>query len=78
MAVHKIPIERLTPDTLRGVIEEFISRSGTDYGEKEASPERSYQQVKHKLEHGLAVLVYDDEAETTNILQADNPSLRTL
>ncbi|MGA3172929.1 MAG: YheU family protein [Syntrophorhabdales bacterium] len=73
MAVHIIPIERLSPEALRGVIEEFISRDGTDYGEKEALPERSFRQVQHNLEKGLAVLVYDEETETTNILPADHP-----
>ncbi len=78
MAAHIIPIDRLSPQAVKGVIEEFISRDGTDYGEKEASPERSFWQVKHRLETGLAVLVYDDETETTNILPADNPILKTI
>jgi len=76
MAIHIIPVNRLSPEALRGVIDEFISREGTDYGEREASPETSYRQVKHKLEQGLAVLIFDDETETTNIFLADNPVLR--
>jgi uncharacterized protein YheU (UPF0270 family) len=78
MAVHIIPIKRLSREALRGVIEEFISRDGTDYGEKEASPERSFSQVKHKLEKGLAILIYDEETETTNILPADDPIIRRI
>lgn len=78
MAVHIIPIDRLSPEALKGVIEEFISREGTDYGEREASRERSFREVKRKLETGLAVLVFDDETETTNIFQADNPILKTI
>jgi uncharacterized protein YheU (UPF0270 family) len=78
MAIHIIPIDRLSPEALQGVIEEFISREGTDYGEIEASPETSYRQVKHRLEKGLAVLIFDDETETTNIFPADNPNLRKI
>lgn len=78
MAAHSIPIDRLSPEALRGAIEEFISRDGTDYGEKEAQPEMSFRQIKHKLETGLAVLIYDDETETTNIVQADNPVLKMI
>lgn len=36
MSVHKIPVHKLSPEALQGVIEEFITRAGTDYGEIEA------------------------------------------
>lgn len=78
MSIHIIPVHKLSPEALKGVIEEFISRDGTDYGEIEASTETNYQQVKHQLQKGLAVLVFDDEAETTNIFMADNPILKKL
>jgi uncharacterized protein len=78
MAVHKIPISQLSPDALQGVVEEFISRNGTDYGEIEASRETKFRQVKCKLETGAAVLIFDDESETTHIFSADDPVLRKL
>ncbi len=78
MSIHIIPVDRLSPEALRGVIEEFVSREGTDYGEREVSQETSFKQVKHKLEKGLAVLVFDDETDTTNIFLADNPVLRKI
>jgi uncharacterized protein YheU (UPF0270 family) len=53
MSVHKIPVNKLSAEALQGVIEEFISRNGTDYGEIEASRETNSRQVKHKLETGL-------------------------
>ncbi|MGD0235085.1 MAG: YheU family protein [Syntrophorhabdales bacterium] len=76
MSIHIIPVNRLSLEALQGVIEEFISREGTDYGEIEVSPETRFRQVRHKLERGLAVLIFDDETETTNIFLADNPILR--
>jgi uncharacterized protein YheU (UPF0270 family) len=78
MSVHKIPVNKLSPEALQGVIEEFISRAGTDYGEVEASTETKFRQVKQKLETGSAVLIFDDETETTNIFLADDPVLRKL
>lgn len=78
MSFHVIPVSKLSPEALHGVIEEFISRGGTDYGEIEASPESNFRQVKHQLEKGLAVLVYDDESETTNMLLHDDPLLKKL
>jgi uncharacterized protein len=78
MSIHIIPVDKLSAKALRGVIEEYISREGTDYGEKEASMEAKFGQLKHKLEKGLAVIVFDDKAETTNILMADNPVLKKI
>jgi uncharacterized protein YheU (UPF0270 family) len=78
MSVYIIPVNKLSSKALLGVIEEFISRNGTDYGEIEASPEANVRQVKDKLKKGLAVLVFDDETETTNIFLADNPILKKI
>jgi uncharacterized protein YheU (UPF0270 family) len=78
MSIHKIPVNKLSPEALQGVINEFISRDGTDYGEMEISPETNFKQVKDKLETGLAVLIFDDETETTNIFLANDPVLKTL
>ncbi len=78
MSIHKIPVQKLSPEALRGVIEEFISRDGTDYGEVEASPETRFKQAKYKLETGVAVLIFDDVAETTNVFLADDPILKKL
>lgn len=78
MSIHIIPADKLSAEALQGIIEEFISRGGTDYGAVAASPETNFKQVKYKLEKGLAVLVFDDEAETTNILLHDNPVLKKI
>jgi uncharacterized protein len=78
MSIHIIPTNKLSPQALQGVIEEFISRNGTDYGEKESSLETNFRQVKYKLEIGSAVLVFDDKTKTTNIFLADAPVLKGL
>jgi hypothetical protein len=78
MSIYKIPVNKLSPEALRGVIEEFISRDGTDYGEIEVPMETKFRQVKYELESGLAILIFDDEAETTNIFSTDDPVLKTL
>ena len=78
MSVHKISIHKLSSGALNGVIEEFITRAGTDYGEAEASQETKFRQVKSKLETGSAILIFDEETETTNIFLADDPVIKTL
>ena len=78
MSIHRIPVNKLSHEALQGVIEEYISRDGTDYGKIEVPTEMKFRYVKQKLEKGFAVLIFDDEAETTNILLAYDPILKKL
>jgi uncharacterized protein len=78
MAIHRIPVNKLSSKALRGVIEEFISRAGTDYGEKDVPMETKFRHVRYKLENRLAVLIFDDVSETTNIFLADDPILKKI
>jgi len=78
MAIHIIPVKKLSAAALKGVIEEFVTRRGTDYGAVEAALETKVKQVKNRLKDGSAVLVFDDETETTNIFLADDPILKTV
>ncbi len=78
MSIHIIPVNKLSSHALKGVIEEFISRNGTDYGAIEASLDTSFMQVKSKLKDGSAVLVFDEVTETTNIFLADDPILKKI
>ena len=78
MAIHKIPVNKLSSRALKGVIEEFISREGTDYGETEVPIETKFRYAKQKLENGSAVLIFDDVIETTNIFLSDDPVLKKL
>ena len=78
MSTIKIPIDRLKPDILMSVIEEFITRSGTDYGEREVPTDIKIKEVRHLLETGLAVLLYDEETETCNIFLVDDPVVRSM
>jgi uncharacterized protein YheU (UPF0270 family) len=78
MSVHKIPVNKLSPKALQRVIEEFIPRDGTDYGETEVPTEAKFRRVESKLETGSAVLIFDDETETTNIFLVNDPVLKKL
>lgn len=78
MSIHIIPVNKLSSHALKGVIEEFVTRRGTDYGAVEAELETKVKQVKNRLQDGSAVLVFDDETETTNIFLADDPVLKKI
>ncbi len=66
----KIPYQQLPPDTVYSLVEEFVTRSGTDYGEHEVSLEQKVQQVIHQLENKDAVIVFDPVTETCSVLAA--------
>ncbi len=66
-----IPLEQINKDTLTAIIEDFILREGTDYGEIDASKEDKVAQVKMQLQQGSAVIVYSELHESINILPRD-------
>lgn len=65
-----IPHQELSTDALHALIEEFVTRSGTDYGVSEASLDEKVQQVQRQLEKGEVVIVYDAAMESCNITSA--------
>lgn len=67
----------LRSDALRGVIEEFVLREGTDYGygasvssesERAVSLDGKVAQVMGQLERGDVLLVYDEQTETCDLI----------
>ena len=78
MTAVKIPYDQLSPEALDGVIEEFVTRDGTDYGEVEVPLEIKIFQVLGQLKCGKAVIVFDQKIETCNILKSDDPVLKAL
>ena len=62
-----IPHHLLSPDALRGVIEAFVTREGTDYGTHEVSLATKVVQVRQQLDAGTAVIVYDEDTESCTI-----------
>ncbi len=78
MSIHRIPVNRLSPVALQGVIKEYATRDGTDYGDAEISLEQKIKYVRDRLKDGSAVLIFDDKTETTNILLANDPVLQNL
>ncbi|HEY2454276.1 MAG TPA: YheU family protein [Scandinavium sp.] len=63
-----IPWQDLAPETLDSLIESFVLREGTDYGEHERSLEDKVADVKQQLKRGDVVLVWSELHETVNIM----------
>jgi uncharacterized protein YheU (UPF0270 family) len=65
-----VPANFLSPDALSGLIEEFVTRDGTDYGETEVSMQERVDQVRAQIERGEALILFDSTTETTTIIAA--------
>ena len=63
-----IPHGELSADALRGVLESFVLREGTDYGEREISLEQKVAQVLRQLERGEAQIVFDATLQSVDIV----------
>lgn len=63
----EIPYNALSAHALASVIEEFITREGTEYGEIELSLAQKVDQVKRQLERGEIYLSFDPLTETCHL-----------
>ena len=63
-----IPHTDLSAEALRGVMESFVLREGTDYGEREISLDQKVAQVLRQLERGEARIIFDAELESVDIV----------
>jgi len=63
----EIPHRQLSAEALRGVIESFVLREGTDYGEREVSLEAKIAQVLRQLQRGEARILYDPLSHSIDI-----------
>ena len=65
----EIPYTELSRDALRGVIEEFVSREGTEYGQREYTLEDKIKRVMRQLESGEVKLFFDEQSQTCNLVR---------
>ena len=64
----EIPYTELSPDTLRSLIEEFVSREGTDYGQSAYTIDDKVRHVMRQLENKRAYINYDADSASCNIV----------
>lgn len=66
-----IPWQNLSDDALDGIIDSFVLREGTDYGEQEKSFTAKKQDVLNQIKSESIVIVYSELHESINLMQAD-------
>lgn len=64
----EVPHGALSADALRGVVESFVLREGTDYGERDVPFERKVADVMRQLERGEAAIMYDPGSDSIDIV----------
>jgi uncharacterized protein YheU (UPF0270 family) len=63
-----IPHTELSPEALTAVIESFVLREGTDYGERDVPFDTKVMQVRRQLERREAEIVFDPDTESVGIV----------
>ena len=63
----EVPYGELSAELLHAVVESFVLREGTDYGEREYSFEDKVAHVMRQLKKGEAKILFDPESESVTI-----------
>ena len=68
----RIPHTALSPESLRAVVEEFITREGTEYGARDYSLDEKVRHVMGQLEREEVIIEYDPDSQTCNLVGRDS------
>ncbi len=68
MTQLEIPWDSLSTTALLGVIEEFVTREGTEYGASEVSLDCKCRQILEQLQAGQARITFDDVKHSCSIV----------
>ncbi|MDF1780285.1 MAG: YheU family protein [Alcanivoracaceae bacterium] len=70
-----VPWSQVPPESLQSLIEEYVTRDGTDYGEHEISLERRVEQMMAQLKRKEVVIWFDQVTETITLMSAQDATL---
>ena len=62
-----VPWDRVSPSALQGILEEYVTREGTEYGPTDVPLEDKVRQVRRQLEKGEVVVLFDLTSQTVNL-----------
>jgi len=63
-----IPYQSLDTETLHNLIESFILREGTDYGETEISLASKSQQLLEQIKSGTVLILFSELSESVTLI----------
>ena len=72
MPTHiEVPHGSLSREAIEGLVEEFVTREGTDYGERVHTLDEKREAVLRQIERGDVAIVFDFESESTTLVRRD-------
>lgn len=71
MRYLELPWQSVPSDTLHNLLEEWCSRDGTDYGEREVPLAARVQQLVTALRQKQVVLVYDQDSQSHAVMSLE-------
>ncbi len=63
-----VPLDQINPDTLRNMVNEFVTREWSELSDSGYSLDNKIDQVIQQLKEGKAKVVFDLKSETCNII----------
>jgi len=75
VAFVEVPWQKLSQEALLGLIEEFITRDGTDYGARELSLEEKTDEAMLRIKNYSILIVYDEASETCQLINSEDKKL---
>ena len=67
----RIPWQELSAETLDVLLEEIVTRDGTDYGRSEKSVLEKVTHARNQLKAGYAVILWDSEMESASLVSKE-------
>ena len=67
----QVPVDRLAADVRNALLEEYASRDGTDYGERELNLAEKVANLERQLADGELCILYESESEQWDLLPAE-------
>ena len=62
-----IPPTSLSPEILNNILEEFITREGTDYGNIELSLSDKVKRLMPQILNGNVLIIFDEKSESIQL-----------
>ena len=63
-----IPYNQLSEETLQALIEDFVTRDGTDYGWEEMSTQEKADHLLAQLRSGKLLISYNEEFQSCGLV----------
>ena len=71
LAPVQVPVQSIQKATLSRLVEEFVTRDGTDYGSHEIPTEKKVSRAMAALHAGKAIIVFDPNTGSVTIVDTD-------